>query len=45
MKAKAIFNTDGSVTIETNSKVRFVFTTTSEAVNFCNERNINASIN
>lgn len=42
--AKAFFNDNGSVTIETKPNVRFVFTTVSSAVNFCKDHNIEADM-
>lgn len=42
--AKAFFNDDGSVTIQTKLNVKFIFTTVSSAVNFCKDHNIEADM-
>lgn len=42
MKAKAIFNADGTVSICVRGNMKWTFTTVSAAVNFCKERKISA---
>ena len=42
MNATAIFNPDGTITLRTKNGKKATFTTTSEAVNYCKERNISA---